>query len=91
MSELYTVSVLKRVDMTVRADSMAHAIAQAAPWWNSTTPNIDGNVLLGVVKGTERVKSGHEPHSGPTGKPPSAPTPGTPTIRGPEFVEARAA
>ncbi len=90
MSEFYTVSVLKRLDMTVRAESIADAIAQAAPWWNASQPPIDGSILLGVVKGTVRLTSGHDPLSGPGGKPPSGPTPGTPTINAPTFVEARA-
>jgi hypothetical protein len=91
MSELYTVSYLRRINQTVRASSLAEAIAIACPWWNASQPPIDGNVLLGAVKGEVALKSGHDAMSGPKGKPPSGPTPGTPVIRAGDIVEARAA
>ena len=91
MNEFYTVSYLQRINKTVRADGPRQALYIACPWWNASQPSIDGNVVIGVVKGLDAVTSGFEAPKPPAGTPPSGPTPGTPTIAGHVNVEAKAA
>ena len=91
MNEFYTVSYLQRINKTVRADGPVQAVAIACPWRNASQPSIDGNVVIGVAKGLDAVKSGFEAPKPPAGTPPSGPTPGTPTIAGHINVEAKAA
>jgi hypothetical protein len=75
----YTVSVLKRLNFTVEAESPEVAIKKVAPWWPGYPP-IDGSLVLGVVEGRNPIASGHGPPRPPGGKPPSGPTPGTPVL-----------
>jgi hypothetical protein len=75
----YTVSVLKRLNFTVPAESPEEAIKKAAPWWPGYPP-IDGSLVLGCVEGTKPLESGHGPPRPPTPKPPTGPTPGTPVL-----------
>ena len=85
----YTVSFLKRMNVRCNAETPFEAIQQACPWW-AGQQQIDGNVLIGVVEGEHGVKSGLDPLSGPH-KPPTGPTPGTPTIASHDQLEVRAA
>ena len=91
MSELYTVSYLQRINKTVRAESGLEAVAVACPWWNAAMMPFDGNVMLGVVKGTSPLVVAPGPAEGPAGKPPTGPTPGTPTLDTAQALEVRAA
>ena len=75
----YTVSILKRVDITLQADDHRHAIKLAAPWWNGF-PQYDGSLVLGSIEGDKALKSGLAPDGPPPPKPPTGPTPGTPVL-----------
>ena len=86
---MYTVSFHKRMDVRVNAATPGDAIKLACPWWNGVQ-SIDGNVLLGCVEGEHPIRSGLDPLSG-SRKPPTGPTPGTPTIADQIDLEVRAA
>ena len=74
----FTVSYLKRFNVTVEADDLANAIKLACPWWSAQQPP-DGNVLLGVTEGPHPIENGYKTKPDAP-KPPSAPTPGTPVL-----------
>lgn len=76
--EYFTVSFLRRLNKTVLAESADEAL-ELAGWHHIAVP-VDGDVLLGVVKGDRPVTGGHDGSGPPLGAPPTGPSPGTPVL-----------